>query len=104
MDNIEKALKTIGLKEKEIKIMLALGAMATLSESNVSRVTKLPRTTIIPILRKLEMRGLVQMVNILGHKRWKIEDFEKIRREIFTAYEAFSSPGNEQKIELKDGE
>ena len=89
MDKIRKALEILGLNEKEIKIILGLSALPHLSESGVSRVTKLPRTTIIPILKKLKERRLVSEIKILGHKRWKIAQFEDIRKELLEAYEAF---------------
>lgn len=62
MIEIQEALVSYGLKEKEAKVYLAClynGASSTL---RIARETKLPRTTIYGILSVLEQKNLINKI------------------------------------------
>jgi len=72
MKNIEEGLKILGLNKKEIKIILVLHVESFFSVTKLSKMTKIPRTTLLPILHKLQQRGFVNQTKIKNHKEWCI--------------------------------
>ncbi len=59
--NIIKGLKAFGLDEKEVSVYLAGLEMGKASVLELSRRTKLPRTTLYPILEKLQSKAVFRV-------------------------------------------
>ncbi len=62
MTNIINSLKQFGLKEKEIKIYLALIQSSPSTVQNISRLTSIPRATVYQRLENLKKIGLIDFV------------------------------------------
>lgn len=58
--NIERLLENIGLSKKEVSIYLALLKVNTATVSQLSKETRIKRTTIYPFLDSLKSKGLVE--------------------------------------------
>lgn len=63
MEQLEKFLIQIGLSEKESKIYLFLLTVDEANVSEISKKTKINRTTVYPVVDSLEEKGLVQEIN-----------------------------------------
>jgi sugar-specific transcriptional regulator TrmB len=59
--DILKGLEAFGLDEKEVKVYLAGLEMGTATVLELSRRTELPRTTLYPILERLEQHGVFKV-------------------------------------------
>jgi len=57
-EKIKLVLKNLGLEEREIKIYLALVSNGSLTAMQISKETKIDRTTVYDILTKLENKGI----------------------------------------------
>ncbi len=81
MDNkkIPQAISTIlGLSRQENAILSAISDMAK-QISTIARLTKLPRTSLLYILKNLEKRNLVKPIKINKHKYWKSNTINAFR-------------------------
>lgn len=56
-----QALKKFGLSEKEIKVYLEVLKHDEMSPYEISRATKIPRTTVYDILMGLSLKGLIEL-------------------------------------------
>lgn len=79
MKNLKDALVLLGFSNKEIKIYIVLLTRKSLTESELGRMVKMPRTTIAPILRKLEKREFVERAVVKNHKEWRVVELGIIR-------------------------
>ena len=68
---VKKALKEIGLSDKETAVLLVLLERGTMLVSGIARSAKLNRTTTYGILSELSARGLVSQVKAEGADRWQ---------------------------------
>ena len=59
MNNIKEVLQNLGLEEREIKIYLILIAKTSLTAMQISKETRIDRTTIYDILERLIDKGIV---------------------------------------------
>jgi HTH-type transcriptional regulator, sugar sensing transcriptional regulator len=71
---IERALKKIGLKEKEIKLFLALFRIVEGNTSMVAKKAGISRTTAYDILTKLSKMGLCHRFQKRGQYHFSCED------------------------------
>ncbi len=61
MKQIKKALEKFGLSQNEIKIYLQALKLEKTSPYQLSRLTKIPRTTVYDTLMNLSLKGLIHM-------------------------------------------
>ena len=73
-----KSLKQIGLKEKEIKIYLAILKLGSVSAQNIAVETGIKRTTVYLVLERLKQIGLVGEIIQKNKKIFFAEKPEKL--------------------------
>ncbi|MCK5123333.1 MAG: helix-turn-helix domain-containing protein [Candidatus Pacebacteria bacterium] len=73
-----KSLKQIGLKEKEIKIYLAILKLGSISAQNIAIETGVKRTTVYLVLERLKQIGLVGEIIQKNKKIFFAEKPEKL--------------------------
>lgn len=61
MERVQKVLEKFGLSENEIKVYLACLKHEDMSPFKISKLTKIPRTTIYDILMGLALKNLVEL-------------------------------------------
>lgn len=102
MINLEETYRLLGLNSVEIKIIEAI-SLQEHDISSISRITKLPRTSLLYILKKLQKRDLVANIKTKKRRSWKsslgeslnklkspdpsIYTFYKGREELFSVFE-----------------
>ncbi|HEY4523326.1 MAG TPA: helix-turn-helix domain-containing protein [Candidatus Paceibacterota bacterium] len=64
-------LKNLGLSSKETLIFLALLELKSATISVLGRYAKLPRTSLYPLLQKLQDKGFVYQGKVKNHTEWK---------------------------------
>jgi len=75
MEYANNELKILGLSAKEIAIIKRLKQTNSLKVTNLARLTRIPRTSVEFLLKKLNKRGLVEKVKIRNHYEWqKVDD------------------------------
>ncbi|MCK5413374.1 MAG: hypothetical protein KAI57_03275 [Candidatus Pacebacteria bacterium] len=73
-----KSLKQIGLKEKEIKVYLAILKLGSVSAQNIAQETEIKRTTVYLVLERLKQIGLVGEILQKNKKMFFAEKPEKL--------------------------
>ncbi len=73
-----KSLKQIGLKEKEIKIYLAILKLGSVSAQNIAHETGVKRTTVYLVLERLKQIGLVGEIIQKNKKMFFAEKPDKL--------------------------
>ncbi len=81
---LEKFLRDIGLNDKELAIYLELLKLENCSVLDLSKKTKILRTTIYPILNDLEQKGLISRVQVGKKINFQAEAPEKLNTFIET--------------------
>jgi len=74
----EKFLIEMGLSEKEASIYMALLQSDFMGVADISKETKINRTTVYPVLEYLMSKGLVQEIEIKGKTKFKAESPERL--------------------------
>lgn len=74
----KKAIAFLGLSPKEKLILGALEEKESYLTSDLARKTKIARTTVHFLLKKLLRRGLVSRVKAANHKEWQLAEREQI--------------------------
>lgn len=69
--NSKEVLTNLGLTTKEISLFLALLELKSANISVLSRHTKFPRTSLYPLLQKLQTKGFVYQGKVKNHTEWK---------------------------------
>lgn len=69
MDVKYNALKEFGLKENEIKVYVESLKKENLTPYQISKLTKIPRTTVYDVLMGLSLKGLVELEQTDGFKK-----------------------------------
>ena len=82
MKHIEEGLKILGLKNKEVKIYLALLARGNSSPTELSDMVKIPRTTINFVLKNMEKRGFLEQISVKNHREWKVVELASIKKKL----------------------
>ena len=72
--NISRVLENINLSPKEIRIYLALLKLGAVRVAEISKETRLKRTTIYPFLDELKAKGLIEWGIAKYNKRAKVKD------------------------------
>src|SRR5688572_13302339 len=60
MDKLKTSLSSLGFNEKEIEIYTALLELGEASYADISKATGINRTSLYPMVSKLQERGIVQ--------------------------------------------
>jgi len=79
----EKFLIEMGLSEKEASIYMALLQSDFMGVADISKETKINRTTVYPVLEYLMSKGLVQEIEIKGKTKFKAESPERLESYIY---------------------
>jgi hypothetical protein len=66
MEKIYKTLKEFGLSDNEVKVYLEAIKHAETSPNQLSKLTKIPRTTVYDTLTDLSLKGLVELKHSQG--------------------------------------
>lgn len=74
----EKYLQDIGLSDKEAQVYLALLQVDHDSVLDISKKTKINRTTIYPILESLAKKGLISEIKVDSKVRYQAEPPERL--------------------------
>jgi len=59
--------------------------------TKIADTSKLPRTTVGFLLKKLKQRGLVEQIKVGRHKEWQIKSLEKISQKLQQIYFKFNN-------------
>lgn len=86
---IIKGLKAFGLDEKEAKIYLAGLELGSTTVLELSRRTKMPRSTLYPILEKLRTRGIFRMLKQKKTSMYVAESSDTLERQFHEREESF---------------
>lgn len=78
---IKKALRSIGLGEKEVSVLMALLEQGPMLAAAIAKTTELNRTTVYGLLKELMGKGLVSQVKNEGADR-----FSSIAPELLPSY------------------
>jgi len=68
----KEAVKLLALSKEEIKIIDFIGAIPHSTVTNIALETKIPRTTVHFLLKKMAKRELAERIAVNGHYEWKI--------------------------------
>lgn len=91
MDEFIKNLELIGLRTREIKVLTTLHVFGPLSITQIGRRSKLSRTTVDAIVRRLHERGLVRRMPKGKRYLWKATNVDKVKHRTDTAFDAIQS-------------
>jgi sugar-specific transcriptional regulator TrmB len=94
-------LQAFGLDKKEAKIYLASLRLGPASVLDIARQTKLPRTTIYPILEKLEARGVFRAGKIKKKTVYTAVEPTELERRLKERMEAFAQVAPDLEV-IKD--
>lgn len=86
---ILKGLKAFGLDQKEVTIYLAGLELGSTTVLELSRRTKMPRSTLYPLLEKLRTRGVFRLVKQKKTTKYVAESPETLERQFHDREEAF---------------
>ena len=76
----EKGIKIFQLSKKDAKLLDTLyKSNRPLILSQIARASKIPKTTLSPILKKLKERGFINQGGPTSQKRWTIESEDNIK-------------------------
>lgn len=84
--NIKKSSEFLDLDEKEAKIIEVLKASDALRPIDIARKTKVGRTTVNFLLKKLQKRGILTRNRIKNHYEWTIADSTQIKNKFENLY------------------
>lgn len=93
MDNSEVVRSILGLSEVENTVFKLLSSRGRLKVSEITTISKLPRSTVTDILQRLRSRGLVRPTQIKKHTEWKITNNIKLAEKFLNAAEALQVIG-----------
>ncbi|MFH0852354.1 MAG: helix-turn-helix domain-containing protein [bacterium] len=93
MFNQKQAIKFLGISAAEQKILNILEQNGHCLVSGIARKTKIPRTTVHFLLKKLARRGLTSPIKIVNHKEWQMAGREEILGDIKNLLVGFEKPG-----------
>lgn len=88
MDEFIKNLELIGLRKREIQVLTTLHIFGPLSITQLGLRSKLSRTTVDAIVRRLHQRGFVRRVPKGKRHLWKATDVLKVKNRTDTAFDA----------------
>jgi len=94
MQKFVENLATLGLRKREIKVLTTLHVFGRLNVTKLAERSKLPRTTVDAILRRLQEKGYVRRVAIGGHAEWKGNDILKTQSRANVAFDAIQKEIN----------
>lgn len=86
----KEAVKLLGLSKKEDRIIKFIGAVPHSTVTNIAMETKIPRTTVHFLLKKMAKRGLAERIAVSGHYEWKVfsqTDFSQKLRRLLSDFE-----------------
>ncbi len=72
----------LGLTSQELEIFNALKFEKSVLVTKISETSKLPRTTVSFLLKKLKQRGLVEQIKIKQHKEWQLKSNQEISEKL----------------------
>lgn len=87
----KEAIKLLALSKKEDKILAFLAGIPHSKVTDIALETKMPRTTVHFLLKKLSKRGLVERIAVNGHYEWKFlskTEFSKKLRKLLSGFES----------------
>jgi predicted transcriptional regulator len=88
VEDFIKNLELIGLRKREIKVLTTLHIFGPLSVTQLGLRSKLSRTTVDAIVRRLHERGLVRRVPKGKRHLWKATNVDKVKNRTDTAFDA----------------
>ncbi len=80
MELTKENFRMFGLTSAELKVLNGLFPGKTMNISELSKVAKVNRTTILPVLLRLKKRGLARIVQVDKHKEWKMTALPVIKK------------------------
>lgn len=78
--NIQRILVNIGLSKKEVKVYLALLKIGNATIAEISRETRLKRTTLYPFIESLRLKGLIDLSIDSYNKKASVKDPKQVLR------------------------
>lgn len=101
----------LGLSKREAIIFSALEICEHATVTNLAEKTKIPRTTVSFLLKKLKRRGFVNKIAIKNHKKWRLVPRDELMKRLRKTIRSFESAtdilggisGNEIGIEAYQG-
>lgn len=87
----KEAVKLLGLSKKEDKILVFLAGISHSTVTDIALGTKIPRTTVHFLLKKMAKKELVEKVAVNDHHEWKIfskTDFSQKLRRLLSGFES----------------
>lgn len=91
MDIFLKNLESLGLNQREITVYTTLTVFGKLSITKLAGRSRLPRTTVDAIVRRLAERGFVKKVRVGKRFLWEAQDLTKLKSKTNVAFEAIQS-------------
>ncbi len=76
----QENFRLFGLTSAELGVLNCLISGETMNISELSRTSKINRTTILPVLLRLKKRGLARIVQVGKHKEWKMAALPVIKK------------------------
>lgn len=80
IETSEKIAVTLGISPKEVAVYSTLLELEKAKVSALSRIAKIPRTSLYPILEKLAERGFVHRLMVHNHEEWTADDPKDLYR------------------------
>jgi len=68
----KEAIKLLALSKEETRVIDFIGSIPHSTVTNIALETKIPRTTVHFLLKKMAKRELVERIAVNGHYEWKI--------------------------------
>lgn len=80
MELTKENFRLFGLTFAELRVLNGLMSGKTMNISELSRISRVNRTTILPVLLRLKKRGLARVVRVGKHKEWKMAALPAIKK------------------------
>ncbi|TAN58355.1 hypothetical protein EPN15_01330 [Patescibacteria group bacterium] len=87
-------IKILGLSKKEATIFFELGTCVHITATDLAKKIKIPRTTTLFLLHKLQERGLAEKIPVKNHKEWGLTSREELIKKLRKTIRAFEASHN----------
>jgi DNA-binding MarR family transcriptional regulator len=95
----KEAQQILGLGSQDNQVLISL-SKSTMSVTELSKKTKIARTSLYPLLERLHNRGLVATVRNGKRRSWKLISKEKLQRKLFSLAHEYPIDDTESESEM----